>query len=222
MALAGTAGYRSATNIPAAEAALQSAYTRHVFARATAVPSTANYQIAGSIRNGFNANFCHDDFAWNHQDGNFVRSHYHRSGSYVGAQMSAGSFAANTWISFAGTWDGSRVRSYVNGVLDGTSAVSSVPSAGDAQIAVNGSSDYGGVSSIFSSGQTAEQAIWDVVLTTDELASLAKGFRAPLIRPDRLVFYCPEVRGRQELIGGRTLNIATGSETVTDHPRVFG
>lgn len=155
-------------------------------------------------------------------DGGFVRSHYHRAGSYVSAQMSAGSFAADTWISFAATWDGSRVRSYVNGVLDGTSALSGVPAAGDAQIAVNASSDYGGVSSQFTDGQTAEQAIWDVVLGIDEIISLAKGFRASRVRPDRLAFYAPEVRGRQELFGGRTLTIGVGVETVTDHPRVYG
>ena len=155
-------------------------------------------------------------------DGGFVRSHYHRSGSYVAAQMSAGNFAADTWISFAATWDGSRVRSYVNGVLDGTSALSSVPASGNAQIAVNASSDYGGVSSLFTNGQTAEQAVWDVVLGIDEIVSLAKGFRASRVRPDRLAFYSPEVRGRQELVGGRTLTIGSGSETITDHPRVFG
>ena len=222
MALAGTATYLAGSRIPAAEAALQNAYTRHVFVRATGVPNTTDFQIATSLRNGFNANYSHDELAWNHTNAVYYRSSYHRSGGYVGAQMSAGNFAADTWISITTTWDGTNVRSYVNGVADGVSAASSIPTAGDMEITVNAGSDYGSTSSAFSSGQSAELAVWDVVLTADEIASLAKGFRATRVRPNNLVFYIPEVRGRQELVAGRTLTVASGSETVTDHPRVFG
>lgn len=220
MAFGGSGTYR-APRIPDAEATIRSAYTRHVFARASYLPATTNYRIAASLRNGFNSAYSHDDLAWNHMDGGFARSHYHRSGSYVAAQMSSGAFAIDTWISLAATWDGSRVRSYVNGVLDGTSGVSSIPSSGDMEICINGSSDYGSVSSPFTDGQTAEQAVWDVVLTVDEIVSLSKGFRASRVRPDRLAFYAPEVRGRHDLMGGRTLILA-GTETVLPHPRVFG
>lgn len=222
MALSGSASYLPSSRIPAAEAAFQSAYTRHVFARASAVPNTTNYEIVSSLRNGFNSNFSHDELAWNHMDVNYYRSNYHRSGGYVRAQMSAGSFAADTWVSIAATWDGTNVRSYVNGVADGVSANSTVPTAGDMEIVVNGGSNYGSVGTPFTTGQTAELAVWDVVLTLDEIVALSKGFRASRIRPERLAFYTPEVRGRQELIGGRTLGIGSGSETVLPHPRVFG
>lgn len=223
MAFSGTAAYRSATNIPAAEAAFHNAYTRHVFARASAVPSLANFETVSGLRNGFNSGFLHDEFYWNHMSAGFNRSNTHRSGSYVAAQISSGAFAADTWVSLAATWDGANVRSYADGVADGVSSGSSPASAGDAQVTLCGSSDYNNSpSSIFASGQAAELALWDVVLSAAEIASLAKGYRATRIRPNNLIFYSPAVRGKQELVAGRTLTLGTGSETITPHPRVFG
>lgn len=223
MSLAGTAGYYSATTIPATEAAIQNAYTRHIFARCSVLPSTADLRLVCGLRNGFNSDYCHDECAWNHTGAAYYRSNYHRSGSYVSAQMSAGSFAVDTWVSIAATWDGTYLRSYVNGVLDGTSGASSIPTAGDSQIVQNSSSNYNtSPGALFTGGDTAEHALWDVVLTIDEIVSLSKGFRASRVRPDRLFFYAPSVRGKQELMAGRTLTVGAGSETVTDHPRVFG
>lgn len=222
MALSGSGGYRSASTIPESTYALNAAYTRHVFARASVLPSQADFRFVCAMRGGFNSNFSHDEFAWNHTGAAFFRSNYHRSGGYVSAQMSAGSFAVDTWKSFGVTFDGANVRSYVEGVLDGTSGGTSAASVGNTEVALNASSNYGSVSNPFTGGQAAELAIWDVVLTADELAALAKGFRASRIRPSRLVFYAPVVRGKQDIRGGRTLTLGVGSETVTDHPRVFG
>jgi hypothetical protein len=175
------------------------------------------------MRGGFSSGFSHDEFAWNHVNASFFRSQYHRSGGYAAAQMSAGSFSpVDTWRSYAATFDGTNVRSYVGGVLDGTSAGTSASTAGNTEVCLNGTGNYGSVSNPFTGGQTAELAIWDVVLNADELAALAKGFRASRIRPDNLVFYAPVVRGKQDICGGRTLVLGVGSETVTDHPRVFG
>lgn len=223
MALGGSGGYYSSSNIPAAEAALQSAYTRHLFARSSALPAQSGFQVVTGLRNGFNNNLSHDELYWNHTGATFFRANAHRSGSYVSAQMSAGNFATNTWLGIAATWDGTNLRSYINGVADGVSANSTIPTAADTQVTLGGGSDYdNSPSNLFTNGQVAELAIWDVVLSVDEIASLSKGFRAPLIRPNNLVFYTPVVRGKQELIAGRTMTLGAGSETVTDHPRVFG
>lgn len=223
MALGGSGGYYSGSKIPAAEAALHSTYTRHVFARSSAVPDQSGFQTVLGMRGGFNSNFSHDEFYWNHTGAGFFRSNTHRSGSYVAAQMSSGNFPADTWVSVAATWDGTNVRSYVNGAADGVSGGSSASSAGDTQLTFLGSSDYdSSPSSLFTNGQAAELAVWDVILTADELVALAKGFRATRIRPNNLIFYSPTVRGKQELVAGRTLTLGTGSETVHPHPRVFG
>lgn len=69
--------------------------------------------------------------------------------------MTAGNFSADIWMSIAGTWDGTNVRSYVNGALDGTSAASSVPAAGSSQITLNGSSNYNSVPTFLFTGGKA-------------------------------------------------------------------
>jgi hypothetical protein len=222
MALSGSGGYRTTTTIPEATFPLNAVYTRHIFARSSVAPATTGFRFVCGMRGGFNSNFSHDEFAWDHTGGVYVRSNYHRAGGYVSAQMSAGSFTGDIWRSYAATFDGTNVRSYVEGTLDGTSGGSSASTAGNTEVCLNGSSGYGSVSNPFTNGQTAELAIWDVVLNADELAALAKGFRATRIRPNNLVFYAPVVRGKHDLCGGRTLSLGVGSETVTDHPRVFG
>lgn len=222
MALSGSGGYRSSATIPESTYPLNAVYTRHLFARSSVLPSTSGFRFACGMRGGFNSNFSHDEFAWDHTGASFVRSNYHRSGGYVSAQMSAGSFTVDTWRSYGATFDGANVRSYVDGVLDGTSGGTSASSVGNTEVTLNASSNYGSVSNLFANGETAELAIWDVVLTADEIAALAKGFRASRIRPNHLVFYTPVVRGKQDIKGGRTLSLSSGSETVTSHPRVFG
>lgn len=69
-------------------------------------------------------------------------------------------------------------------------------------------------------GLMAEAAIWDVALSDDEMASLAKGISARRIRPQSLKFYAPMVRAVQDLRGGLTLT-ETGSPAVVAHPRTY-
>lgn len=84
------------------------------------------------------------------------------------------------------------------------------------------SSTYGGIEAMMAAGdEVAEFAVWDVALTVDDFAALSKGFRATRIRPANLVLYWPAMRGRQELVAGRTA-VLHGSEAFGDHPRVFG
>lgn len=66
----------------------------------------------------------------------------------------------------------------------------------------------------------AEAAIWNVVLTDAEIASLDKGFKPYRVRPQSLVFYAPLVRVVQDVRNGITLT-PTNSPTVADHPRVY-
>lgn len=72
-------------------------------------------------------------------------------------------------------------------------------------------------------GLIAEVAVWNVALTTAEMAILADGYAAPFVRPDALVFYAPliSVTGDEpDLVGGLIL---TNNNTVTDanHPRII-
>lgn len=69
-------------------------------------------------------------------------------------------------------------------------------------------------------GITAECAIWNVVLTSAEIASLAKGFSPRRIRPQSRVFYAPLIRNIQDLQKALALTPVNGP-TVAAHPRVY-
>jgi len=69
-------------------------------------------------------------------------------------------------------------------------------------------------------GLIAEAGIWNVALTDDEIASLAKGMTCNLVRPQSLVFYAPLIRNLQDVKGGLTLT-NNNTATVVDHTRVY-
>ena len=77
----------------------------------------------------------------------------------------------------------------------------------------------GNVSS-YSSASVADVGVWNVALTTDEIASLARGVTCEQVRPQSLVFYAPLIRN----IGDMARSIAltnNNTATVADHPRVY-
>jgi hypothetical protein len=68
----------------------------------------------------------------------------------------------------------------------------------------------------FTNGKIAEVAIWNAVLTADEVMSLAKGVKPTSIRPQSLFAYVPLVRDVIEYKTGMTLaNNATSPEVHT-------
>ena len=72
----------------------------------------------------------------------------------------------------------------------------------------------------YSNGYIAEVGLWNVALTAEEIASLAKGMTPDKIRPQSLVFYAPLVRDLIDAKGGRTITNNNGA-TVANHPRVY-
>jgi hypothetical protein len=214
--------YRSPSVIPNSEATLNATYSRHVWVKCPAVPAIGSTnQTAAALRSGFSSGFAHDECYWDHPSGTFYRSNAHRQGGYVAAQMSSGGFTAGAWHSMGCVWTGSLLQSYLNGVADGSTAGVPAGSNSGFEVCMRASSGWGTVEGQMSTGETAELAIWDVALTVDDFAALAKGFRATRIRPQNLVLYWPAVRGRRDLIAGRTATLH-GTEAFSDHPRVFG
>ncbi len=65
-------------------------------------------------------------------------------------------------------------------------------------------------------GDMADTAIWNVDLSDEEVASLAKGYSPLFIRPQNLVFYRSFVRGTDSP-GIGTIDSVTGT-VVSDHP----
>lgn len=70
-------------------------------------------------------------------------------------------------------------------------------------------------------GKIAECAIWDTDLTDDEVASLAQGVRADLIKPQNLVFYAPIIRETIDVVGALAPT-TNGTPAVYQHPKRYG
>lgn len=70
-------------------------------------------------------------------------------------------------------------------------------------------------------GSLADFGLWsNAQLNADEVAALAKGYPAHLIRPTSLEMHVPLVRDTRDL-RGRAVSAIVGT-TVSDHPRVIG
>jgi len=122
-------------------------------------------------------------------------------------------FTDNTWFHACGVFAASDSRAaYINGGGKGTNATNVVP-AGINTTTVGDA----GSGTIYFSGAIAEAAIWNVALTDDEVAMLAKGFSPLFIRPQNLVAYWPLVRADQDVVGGYDLT-PVNSPTIAAHP----
>jgi hypothetical protein len=146
--------------------------------------------------------------------GNVGKCRYWSSGT---ATWRVANTACNdgNWNHYAVSITGSGGTHYRNGATDGTFAHTAPGSySGTKRIAAqsNGGSPF--------AGDLAAIGVWNVGLTADEIASLAKGVPPDAVRPANLVEYWP-LYGRnspeQGLISGISGTL-TGSPTVAEHP----
>ena len=139
------------------------------------------------------------------------------AGSFTGSGGSsiAGSYSPNTWGHAAGVWTSATSRTaYYNGSAGTTNTTNETVSTLD-ELSIGG--NYG--QTILFNGYLADAAIWNVSLTADEIASLAKGFAAHLIRPANLVHYMPLIRSD---VGPKGAVAPSGSIGVFYHPPIIG
>lgn len=146
----------------------------------------------------------------------------------AGAQGNAASALSNgVWGHVGGTMaatgTGSRIA-YLNGVA-GTAVTTNVatpPTLDRVEVGAANPS-VAGTFANFTDAILAECAIWNVTLSAGEMAALARGVSARLIRPGALVFYAPLWgTGSPEpdyTAGQRTLTL-TGTPAVAAHPPV--
>lgn len=89
------------------------------------------------------------------------------------------------WHYVSGTYDGSTIKCYVDGVLlDSQPETRAVAYSTDALFI--GSFDG---SILGAAGNIAELSVWNAALTTDDMTSLTKGFSSLLVRTDKLSAY---------------------------------
>lgn len=122
-------------------------------------------------------------------------------------------YSANTWSSLVGVFATNTSRvCWLNGT-NGTANTSTTDSATFDAVLL-GSAGGSGIPII------ADAAIWSVALSSDEIASLNKGFKPFRIRPQSLIFYAPLIRNLQDVDRGITLTNNNGVP-VANHPRVY-
>ena len=116
----------------------------------------------------------------------------------------------------AGTWASSTSREvFLDGVSDGTNTTSKNPTGID-DFSIGAQYFNNGAPSEEFDGRIAHPAIWNVVLTDEEIASLAAGASPLLIRPASLVLYVPlDRRGAIDLMGSVALS-ADGTPTFSE------
>jgi hypothetical protein len=140
--------------------------------------------------------------------------------SGVGAAKSTGTVTAGIWHFGVGVFASSTDRrAYLDGGNEGANSTSKSPSSlNRTSIARTSSSDSGNYD--YLNGEIAEAAVWNVALTPNEIAWLAKGF-SPLLLSHRLanlVVYQDLVRAANRPGVGPQFN-PVGSPTVSPHVR---
>lgn len=135
------------------------------------------------------------------------------------ARTTAG-YSATTWHHFAGVWTSSTSRTVY---LDAGNSATDTTSVSTTTVNVTGLGVLERQTpSNFFPGDLAEFGLWSVVLSTDEIAALAKGVSPQMIRPQSLVSYSPligKTSPEQNLIS-QTGWTVTGA-TAAPHCRIY-
>jgi hypothetical protein len=137
--------------------------------------------------------------------------------------LSTTSISSNTWTHFAGTFEKPGVPTYRYAYMDGgnkgSNTVLQVPNSTYVERVCIG--DRSPTSHYYANGKIAEVAIWGVLLTDEEVATLAAGAVATDVQPGNLLRYWPLVDDLLDLSGNdKHLSVDAGSPTAdaADHP----
>lgn len=124
---------------------------------------------------------------------------------------------ADTWTHLCLLFSTSATcKSYINGTEVGTAANTNSSGLSTRSASFGLGARQAGNSPF--AGSIAEFATWTRRLTTDEVSSLAKGFKPSRVpRPD---VYIPAIRSVKDFTGNYAIT-TVGSPTVESHPRVY-
>ncbi len=122
------------------------------------------------------------------------------------------------WYYLVGTYDGTTMRIYLDGVEENTTAKTGNISSNTAPVRIGVGS--GNTNEQPMDGDAGHCAIWDIDLTAGEVASLAVGISPLRIRRGDLVFYAP-INGQVpelDIIGG--LDLTVNGTTKSEEPPI--
>jgi hypothetical protein len=133
---------------------------------------------------------------------------------------STAALSNNVWYHACGVYREANDRSaYINGGNRGNDNVSIIPAPTTYLTRVGQRANLWDNHPFF--GSIGEFGVWNVALTDEEVAILAKGYSPLLVRPQSLIIYVPLIRGNDKDIKGGLSFSAVGIPGITAHPRVF-
>lgn len=128
------------------------------------------------------------------------------------------------WHHLMGTYDGTTVRMYADGVEQGSGTASTAAVAYDVTKDFHVGSFDG--TQLYYAGDAAEVTLWNAIPDAAEISALAKSISPTLVKPAAVVAHWP-LTGKgtgllvePELFEGLTLNDNIGSSS-TDHPFMY-
>lgn len=143
------------------------------------------------------------------------------SGGTVGtAAGPGGQLVVDQWAHVVGTFPSSTERIvWLNGNPVATNTTSVTVSGLD-RVLIGARVTSSAVGAYFN-GDLAEAAVWNVVLTSSEIASLAAGAKPYRVRPSALVMYVPLIGASPENNWKGVGATLTNAPTTGSHPRVY-
>jgi len=137
-----------------------------------------------------------------------------------GTQIAQGTttLVTGVWFHLAGTYDGSNLRVYCDGVEEDSTSASGNMSSTTAPVRIGAGSGGSGTEQPFD-GDIGHCAIWDRALTSDEIASLSNGISPLQLNRDNLISYWP-LNGQSpelDIVGGFNMTL-TGTTAVEEPP----
>ena len=140
------------------------------------------------------------------------------SGTNAFADTTTGTPSIGTWGHHCAVYSSAARSSFFNGANKVTTTATSNPT-GFTRLQIGARRAASAVDTFFN-GRIAEVGIWNVVLSDDEIDSLAKAISCASIRPQNLIFYAPLVREIVDLRANFTLS-NNGTATVANHTRIY-
>lgn len=153
-------------------------------------------------------------------NGTTTRALFSAFDTTVANAASLTTYNTSAWNMITGVGTSSTSRTvYLNNGGSATNNTAKTPTSPTAWI-LGGNWSAGAPAPSFE-GYMAEVAIWDVALSTDEIASLYTGVKAQFIRPGNLKMYAPIIRDIID-VRGNTTSITNNNTTVQNHVRRYG
>lgn len=138
---------------------------------------------------GFTAASQVSDFVlvWDHTDSNYRQCWAVSCNNAFPKAKYATSLAADgSWYHLCGTYNTTNITAYLNGSQDNQTANGTQNTTGNYAYTLGSSVHYSSPK-----GAVFDFAMWNVVLTVNEIAALARGIRPFNIRPTALMIYWP-------------------------------